>query len=107
MDYELCKKLKDAGFPQEGLFYFKKKRAAGNNTWKYVRTYSGGELFSDIEEGCIDPTLPELIAACGEKFYKLRRMIRGWTATGDLAEEWGLTPEEAVARLWLALHPNK
>lgn len=110
MNYELAKQLKVAGFPLE---------------W-HRRRGKPDEIIS--------PTLSELIEACGEKFTSLSKvptsMIQPykWTAVfvkfadsgqifleevgvvhavGDMIrheEHGGDTPNEAVARLWLALN---
>jgi hypothetical protein len=69
------------------------------------------------------PTLSELIEACGDKFESLYK-VYGITASAkssgkaggyeaiavqvnEFSEhqwEWGKTPEEAVAKLWLSLN---
>ena len=96
MNYKLAKELKDAGFPVEWFIF----------SWRY-------------------PTLSELIEACGDEFLELLKGYRtakdypfvGWKAwsTSEAAKKRdndddgyiagrGKTPEEAVARLWLALN---
>ena len=105
MQYELAKKLKDAGFPQADP-----NRALNVGTFQYVGDNS------DKETLCYIPTLSELIEACGEqKSLGLERNYGGmWTAYKD-TQLWndvdgykyqarGTTPEEAVAKLWLALN---
>jgi len=96
--YELAKKLKDAGFPQREL-------TVGNHIDKYY-----------------EPTLSELIKACGDDFDLLREpfgnpednhfdvFYRAFSKRSDLwspiyvdVQGEGSTPEEAVAKLWLAL----
>ena len=94
---EIAKKLKAAGFPQDGENYD-----------------DHGNQLGDYENGYI-PTLKELIKACGERFYELAYLgrdnkdIEVWQGK-DLQQKDGLwqmyrgsTPEEAVAKLWLAL----
>ncbi len=116
MNYELAKKLKEAGFPQ--------------GSWGEY--YSGGRLYSglvpksDVDDDVFYvPVLEELIDACGKKFSGLicvhsrekktfkaieniwlqrlepsnsfRDFIKGKVVSGD-------TPEDAVANLWLALN---
>lgn len=90
MPYELCKKLKESGFPQPKLD---------------VTTNTGGR-------NAYSPTLSELIEAF-HSFAKLEH-----TGAGDIqwfAEAWndawdikyhevGETPEIAVATLWLSLN---
>lgn len=54
-----------------------------------------------------NPTLSELIGACGTGFSSLSFSSTGWTVYGvgdnQIVVE-GASPEEAVARLWLALN---
>lgn len=92
MNYELAKQLKDAGFPQ-------------------VIDFRSGE-FHDGDEEISNPSLSELIEACGDNF-ELSNMIRGeanrkngnWLVMKDSGyEQIGHTPEEAVALLWLELN---
>src|SRR5579884_909246 len=104
MNFEFLKQLKDAGFPLRPY----PKRAADMD----------GPL---APEHC-SPTLSELIKGCGEKFGGLMRGAdtppNKWTAYHDAAyalhdpnikdddeipNAEGVTPEEAVARLWLVL----
>jgi len=86
MNYKLAKKLKDAGFPQ---------------TIKYDYAYK--------------PTLSELIEACGRDFVSLLYVeLSGTEIPGVKWEAWGdnknyglgISPEEAVSRLWLKLKEN-
>lgn len=94
MTYELAKKLKDLGFPQ---YYEKKPRMA---------FFSGDDNKSG--EDIYSPDLSELIEACGDKFFELQRDTDGgWCAhdhESPVCSTSGLTPEEAVANLWLALN---
>lgn len=101
MNYELAKKLKDAGFTQ-----------FGSNEDGYATTDAGDMIYI--------PHLHELIEACGNSFFSLSVSLNGdiWYAFGDwewqLGEEpkqakdmrlgHGSTPEEAVANLYLALN---
>jgi hypothetical protein len=103
MNYELLAKLRDAGFPQkEGSLDRMAEDAPGDippYRWAYY------------------PTLEELLEACGDKFYNLKKSFGGnhWdaaslmpvTATDEQIIALGPTPIEAVARLWLALNPKK
>jgi len=86
MTYELAKQLKDAAFPQQG----------------------NGSTFGSPNEVVYLPTLSELIEACGDQFYCVEKNLKEaplWTATGwDDDFGVGQTPEEAVAKLWLALN---
>lgn len=104
MNYELAKKLKDAGFP---------------HNWCSEDDCSC--LTNGKESECF-PTLSELIEACGTEFSELKLII-GYAL--DDTEWWacsrnkfnkegknirgaggmiGKTPEEAMARLWLKLN---
>lgn len=89
MNYELAKKLKDAGFPQ-----------------KYEEKNDNGAL-------PYTPTLSELIEACGYEFggliqYHKEHKTDYWEAYSYQGMESktvrGDTPEEAVANLWLELN---
>ena len=122
LKYELAKQLKEAWFEQEGE--------------------EGYYLYSDLDEDRVnvhlmgqtiipehlkdnevyEPTLSELIEACGESFGVLEvnytyEHIATWKAYGDRIEYdvngiyaekngKGSSPEEAVARLWLSLKKN-
>jgi len=103
MNYELAKKLKDAGFPQIEHY---------DETDDLLQFHINNEFISI-------PTLSELIDACGDGFRFLihekdPRSLKEWRCNNDKSEWkedgfWGKTPEEAVANLWLALnkHLNK
>lgn len=98
MDYALAKELKEAGFPQGDFVGF------------------------NFQEDLSYPTLSELIEACGPIAYDgnfnlaFNSRSEKWVASyadfynfivrEDLLAE-GSAPEEAVARLWLALNPQK
>jgi hypothetical protein len=76
MDYELVKELQDAGYP--------------------VTTPNV-------------PDLSELITACGDQFLGLEKTGELWFASSEEDGNMpvgskGKTPEEAVARLWLAFN---
>ncbi len=110
--YELAKQLKDAGFPQEleeGQLYWLSDASgvaiAGSND---------GFLASHTP-AVKDPTLSELIEACGDGFVYLNRVHGGdWVAgthntpfegtLGVSNYESGITPKEAVAKLWLEIN---
>jgi len=97
IDYTLAKELKEAGFPSD---------------WEGFCGHCG------YSGGANSPTLSELIEACGEEGFRLTQMARGWLAekgevyfSGNMVHRFehaeykhGDTPEEAVARLWLALN---
>ena len=99
MNYELAKELKDAGFPQ----------TAGNGGWVEDELKTMGDVYA--------PTLSELVEACGDGFGGLLKVFEKFQAMGGILEKsehegqgrysicvLGATPEEAVARLWLALN---
>jgi hypothetical protein len=99
MNYEICKKLKDAGFLQ------------GGNDCSLCYIEPNGDLKSDwnnSEDSAYIPTLSELIEACGGRFKTLTKdkKHRDWIVWHD--DEYqsftDSTPEEAVARLWLSLN---
>ncbi len=114
MNYELAKKLKDMGFPQEGIWGTKYYKPNGGFFTCTAPTCSGEiVMFGDAKI----PTLSELIEACGERgvFSLVRRSNTAlksweWIATTphleirSLVEGFGLTPEEAVSELWLSLN---
>jgi len=119
MTYKLALQLKNAGFPSE---------------YKNWECKECGKPYEDSEVGtsCVlcgwngatnvdivfrAPTLSELIEACGARFGDLEKgMENTWLAKGGKYiyedgsignyefEVFGSTPEEAVARLWLALN---
>src|SRR6187549_1540843 len=100
LSYELAKELKDAGFPQtNGHLIFKSG----------ITLADSGKKWSD-NSACL-PTLSELIEACGKEFNSLFLLGNGnWVAHDNSEEEppvYGALPEEAVAKLWLALHGKK
>ena len=89
VNYELAKRLMDAGFPQIG-----RGRLIGSP--KKLVWRSGDRVYV--------PTLEELIEACGKNFGSLDRRHDGWLAHASYDQSsFGETPVEAVARLWLAL----
>lgn len=103
IDYTLAKELKEAGYkePQDGLSYFSVAEL----------TLAGIPL----DENAYIPTLSELIEACGEDFYRLTYRKddtppifnpEHWSAMPKTSAHCGKgkTPEEAVAKLWLALN---
>lgn len=121
LSYELCKELKDVGFPQkkewdEGYFYcvdcgdlqlFKDDPDEGefvgndyNHRW-HDKNWEGNNWLT-----C--PTLEELIDACGEDFNYVMNTGEAWRAhLGEKVEGWGGSPIEAVANLYLYLNEKK
>ncbi len=97
MNYETAKKLKDAGFPQQG---------SATCTHPLGHTE---ESLQEIGEDVVIPTLSELIEACGEGFSSLSYWdSKYWQATGKGVGMVGYTsastPEIAIANLWLELN---
>lgn len=103
MKYELAKQLKDTGFPQDrdnprdGAYVFETPESTA---WVYA------------------PTLSELIEACGDKFSSIQldnrlpdAKLGKWRASSSWGARYiifkGSTPEESVAKLWLALNKDK
>jgi len=114
IDFPTAKELKGAGYPSYGL-----------NDGE-VFCFSDSHEFDYCIEGCRDchkdrvykyrfiaPTLSELIEACGDEFLELALTVNGgWLARGrvpgyDEVAALENTPEEAVARLWVALQKEK
>lgn len=93
MDYDLARSLKDAGFPFKECNF---------ETCTYV-----GDSLDESGKNYHYPTLEELIKACGETFWQLAAQNADWYARtlteAEVAK--GSTPTEAVAMLWLSLHP--
>lgn len=87
MNYELAKQLKEAGFPRHYFFYPENEIQLPGSPIRL-------------------PNLSELIEACYVDRFRLYDEGGWWSASGyhmrGFTEE-GKTPEEAVARLWLAL----
>jgi hypothetical protein len=124
MNYKIAKELKEAGFSQEGI------SSGGKSNEAYeldgsIKSYDNCCCFwPDVEkeENLIYiPTLSELIDACGWRFVTLGKSLHeeDWFACSggdykisteenkyDILVE-GNTPEETVAKLWLALNKNK
>lgn len=92
INYELAKKLKDAGFPLK----------VSQNQTQYLKTA--------FVIDCVQydfPTLSELIEACGDEFLALKRLNAfntTWEAISPTKSYLEPTPEEAVAKLYLAIN---
>lgn len=106
MNYKLAKELKDAGFPMPNRA---KVWCVTKNHEEYEHDLAQATPDVDLPEDAMwIPTLSELIEACGDDFYVLRKLEKGeWVADNprfaDIDDLIGKTPEETVARLWLAL----
>lgn len=110
MNYELAKKLKDAGYKLKVKMYRAVKK---DNTLMTMGDITGNE--KEGEDYIFFPEVHELIEECGDKFEYLNRVNGGsWVAgtkdspreetLGDSNYVSGKTPEEAVANLWLELN---
>ena len=98
MNYELAKKLKEAGFPQRKETFAK---IGGINF--------GSQVDDGTKEGLTIPTLEELIEACGDGITILENWGDGWSAYEEEQnligiETKGKTLSEAIANLWLKLN---
>lgn len=113
MIYELAKQLKDAGFPQYRPQYISdaySNDGKSKHMWQHW-TVSPLEEFNDPEAIKI-PTLSELIEACKGTIQSFRFFINfvsneyGIQQEGQSLDDvtYYPTPEEAVAKLWLALN---
>lgn len=102
--YDLAKKLKEAGFP------FKETKILEDNiSGKYRIEYF---TFEGFDSWYFWTTLSELIESCGGNSFTLYREVYGDNESDDM--EWkaecrnkngiGISPEEAVANLWLELN---
>lgn len=98
MTYELAKQLKDAGFT---FIQVSTDPLARRSDTLYA--FGDGKSY-------YEPTLEELIEACGDIIVGFRRLVDfGWEVfyEEESLEEiffQGITPEEAVAALWLELN---
>lgn len=118
MDYQLAKKLRDSGFPQNHDFRI--------SVWGIDSIFHNrmctkcSSCKGELCEACI-PSLLELIEACGESFSTLNHIRRDrLPISSGLGDEHDMVweaccweksiiadiPEEAVARLWLELNKN-
>lgn len=103
LSYELCKKLKEAGFPLKETIVYQVEPGIAESMG-----------FVEIDgKHYMQPYLSELIEACGEEFksldlYNSEGDGRYWSADAvrglmDYKTTSGDTPEEAVCHLYLAL----
>ena len=115
MNYALAKELKEAGFPQETQWSFVDKDEYPKELKKklmVVGIKGRRNLINENYNVISSPTLSELIEACDwcELIPKvLKGELLGWIAQKtDGDKEYGFqsgkTPQEAVARLYIALN---
>jgi len=114
MKRHLAKELKAAGFPLSarpvGHRFYPDER---NDYWSKAERELGVILtaddvqnrLQDIKDGYDCPPLADLIDACGDRFARLYVEKTLWTAESKLPGIYAIadSPEEAVAKLWLAL----
>lgn len=114
MKRELAIELKAAGFPlSTKLAGHKFYPDANNDRFSTVERKHGVVMtgddvqnrLQDIKDGYYCPPLAELIEACGDRFGRLYIEKTIWTAESKFPATYAIadTPEEAVAKLWLAL----
>lgn len=110
IDYNLALKLKEAGFPQDGFWKTCPCSELSEGTTYVCRHGNNSKV--------IAPTLSELVEACGDCLSHIKKWNGYWWAVshcGHAEHEIGgnnleisrLTPEEAVANLWLELKKKK
>ena len=111
MNIELAQELKNAGYPQDENLFYCMARPDKNHSVIYgipdeleKHKRKGTEFYAM-------PMLADLIRACGNEFEALsKRGEDQWLAMAKVELPnrspggFGKTPEEAVAKLWLALH---
>jgi hypothetical protein len=109
MNRMLSNELKIGGFPNIGNVEHREGREYITADYEPRVYHIGDEAYAG---NWFVPTLSELIEACGDKFSSLHKHSFGWLATSTSAYadaghgDNSRTPEEAVARLWLALNPS-
>lgn len=124
MNFKLTKELSGAGYPQKGRGSFALLEKQNKET--QLNEVEAGNLAACgwIKEFYYVPLLSELVESLGEMFVLLSQIgifnAEGdpsrteplyWSADGirdrvkwDVVSRDGKTPEEAVARLWIALN---
>jgi len=115
MTRDLARRLKSAGFVprsfESGRKLYPHEASAG---WSEPSRQHGITIthhtlqnrLQDIKDGYYCPSLAELIEACGAHFGRLDLEQAIWTAQSKDREKLvrAHSPEEAVAKLWFALH---
>jgi hypothetical protein len=119
MNRKLAKELKVADFPMQPYrlghrFYPHETRGEWSRTARAqgvtITPYELQAHSQDIRDGYYCPQLADLIEACGGRFERLFVEKNIWTAeTTEPGKIHALadSPEEAVAKLWFALHQKK
>ena len=106
MNYELAKKLKEAGWPQKQGEPYSYVLADGSRVF-WVDTLSDDD--ERYVSKCYIPTLEELIDACDKRLWALFNEDDGWYTRKDNPNGMdfkGSTPIEAVANLYLSPTTN-
>lgn len=116
MTYETAKKLKDAGYPQDGAnLYAVRYHLTDNGNMEYLM---GGLALRNTpyDEGkmVMVPDLSSLIRSCGDALVSINReslplRFGGWYCHSDIGHATRAgdsTPEEAVADLWINLNKH-
>jgi len=124
MTYEFALELKNAGFPQARKGMILDRTINSGKQHGHEGDINSYE-YQKLKNECFIPSLSELIEACGDKITLLEFKVNGVVAKGVIfhglkyADELytnenmqpneyflttGSTPEEAVAKLWLALN---
>lgn len=112
----LARRLHKVGFPQTGQWYSIIPEDSEGRRFNRVRIPADELCTAHDHDEILLPTLTELIAACGDQFgFLLLNAENGmWLARSvgiePIHPEFSGhhhydTPEEAVAKLWLALNP--
>ncbi len=122
LSYEMCAKLRENGYPQAGRFWWVIESESGDpklvGTGEFRLSYSGDEFYEGYDnkymvfKKVICPTLSELIEACGDRFFELKKMDKNYYCTADngngglIVSGYFNTPEEAVCNLYLELNKS-
>ncbi|MGO9048294.1 MAG: hypothetical protein ACLQFW_15645 [Xanthobacteraceae bacterium] len=118
MTRALAKKLKIAGFPIGTYrvghkFYPPEQGGEWNETARRhgvtITSHDLQEHMQDMRDGYYCPDVSDLIEACGDRFARLWVSTAIWTAESDDPPHavLGESPEEALAKLWLALNKRE
>ena len=109
ISYDTAKQLNNAAFEMKAASY-NDIVSSRPDIWREPRQGASWYLL---------PTLSQLIDACGQGYIALERMPKGWHASktppeldndpdyfggNEIESGYQPTPEEAVAKLWLALN---
>jgi hypothetical protein len=116
MTRDLARELKIASFPvgayRVGHIFYPPEQGGewSENSRRHgvtIRPYNLDEHMQDIRDGYYCPDVADLIEACGERFARLWVSTSIWTAESNAPSSQlarGGSAEEAMAKLWLALH---